>query len=158
MSRVGHLILSPFLIFGWLWFPALDLAGAGAANLVAQTLGAGWNMTALIRGRSGLRLTLKGYYVDFELIWRLLKIGVPASVTGAQRAVSQLIVVFLVVPFGDGALAAFALSRRAENTVNHASRGLGRAAGALAGQNPRRGIYGQGAVVAAVGGGLRGRG
>lgn len=135
VSRVGHLILSPFLIFGWLWFPALDLAGAGAANLVAQTIGAGMNMAALMRGTSRLRLSLRGYYVDFPLIWRLLKIGVPASVTGAQRAVSQLIVVFLVVPFGDGALAAFALSRRAENTVNHSSRGLGRAAGALAGQN-----------------------
>ena len=135
VSRVGHLILSPFLIFGWWLFPSLDLAGAGAANLIAQTVGAGMNLSALLRGTSRLKLTLSGYYVDFQLIWRLLKIGVPASVTGAQRAISQLIVVFLVVPFGDGALAAFALSRRAENTVNHASRGLGRAAGALAGQN-----------------------
>ena len=135
VSRIGHLVLSPFLIFGWWWFPSLDLAGAGAANLIAQTVGAGMNMTALLRGTSRLKLTLTGYYVDFPLIWRLLKIGIPASVTGAQRAISQLIVVFIVAPFGDGALAAFAMSRRAENTVNHASRGLGRAAGALAGQN-----------------------
>ena len=135
VSRVGHLVLSPFLIFGWWWFPSLELAGAGAANLIAQTVGAGMNLWALMRGTSRLKLSLRGYYVDFPLIWRLLKIGIPASVSGAQRAVSQLIVVFLVAPFGDGALAAFALSRRAENTVNHASRGLGRAAGALAGQN-----------------------
>ena len=135
VSRVGHLILSPFLIFGWWWFPSMDLAGAGAANLIAQTVGAGMNLWALSTGTSRLKLSLRGYYVDFPLIWRLLKIGIPASVTGAQRAISQLIVVFIVAPFGDIALAAFALSRRAENTVNHASRGLGRAAGALAGQN-----------------------
>ena len=135
VSRVGHLVLSPFLIFGWWWFPSLDLAGAGAANLIAQTFGLSMNMSALIRGTSRLKLSFDGYYVDFPMIWRILKIGIPASVTGAQRAVSQLIVVFIVAPFGDGALAAFALSRRAENTVNHASRGLGRAAGALAGQN-----------------------
>ena len=78
------------------------------------------------------------------MIWSILKIGVPASVTGAQRAVSQLIVVFMVAPFGAGALAAFALSRRAENTVNHASRGMGRAAGALAGQNLGAGSYSKG--------------
>ena len=135
VSRVLHLVLSPFLIFGWWWFPSLDLAGAGAANLIAQTLGAGMNMSALIRGTSRLKLSFSGYYVDYPMIWRILKIGIPASVTGAQRAVSQLIVIFIVAPFGDGALAAFALSRRAENTVNHSSRGMGRAAGALAGQN-----------------------
>ena len=135
VSRVSHLVFSPFLIFGWFWFPSLELAGAGAANLIAQTFGVAMNMSALMRGTSRLRLSFSGYYVDFPMIWRILKIGLPASVTGAQRAVSQLIVVLIVAPFGDAALAAFALSRRAENTVNHASRGLGRAAGALAGQN-----------------------
>ena len=135
VSRILHLILSPFLIFGWWWFPTLELAGAGAANLIAQTIGMGMNMSALIRGTSRLKLSLRGYYVDYQMIWSILKIGIPASVTGAQRAVSQLIVVFMVAPFGAGALAAFALSRRVENTVNHASRGMGRAAGALAGQN-----------------------
>ena len=135
VSRLGHLALSPFLIFGWWWFPSLELAGAGAANLISQTAGTSMNLYALFRGTSRLKLSLRGYYIDYPLIWRLLKIGIPASVTGAQRAVSQLIVVFMVAPFGDGALAAFALSRRAENTVNHSSRGLGRAAGALAGQN-----------------------
>ncbi len=135
VSRILHLVLSPFLIFGWWWFPSLELAGAGAANLIAQTVGMSMNMSALIRGTSRLRLSLRGYYVDYPMIWSILKIGIPASVTGAQRAISQLIVVFMVAPFGAGALAAFALSRRAENTVNHASRGMGRAAGALAGQN-----------------------
>ena len=134
-SRILHLALSPFLIFGWFFFPTLELAGAGAANLIAQTVGLGMNASALMRGVSRLKLSFSGYYVDYPMIWRILKVGIPASVTGTQRAVSQLIVVFLVAPFGAGALAAFALSRRAENTVNHASRGMGRAAGALAGQN-----------------------
>ena len=135
VSRVSHLALSPFLIFGWWLFPQMDLAGAGAANLIAQAAGLGMNALALFRGTSRLRLSFRGYYVDYPMIWRILKIGLPASVTGAQRAVSQLIMVFIVAPFGEGALAAFALSRRAENAVNHASRGLGRAAGALAAQN-----------------------
>ncbi|MDP6514716.1 MAG: MATE family efflux transporter, partial [SAR202 cluster bacterium] len=135
VTRVTHVVLSPFLIFGLWWFPTFGLAGAAAANLIAQVLGVSLNFRALLAGTSRLHLTFKGYYVDYKLIWRVIKVGVPASVTGAQRAVSQLIVVSLVAPFGDVALAAFALSRRAENTVNHASRGLGRAAGALAGQN-----------------------
>jgi putative MATE family efflux protein len=135
VTRVTHLVLSPFLIFGLLWFPNFGLAGAAIANLIAQVLGVSLNFRALMSGTSRLHLTFKGYYLDYALIWRVVKVGVPASITGGQRAVSQLIVVGLVASFGDIALAAFALSRRAENTVNHASRGLGRAAGALAGQN-----------------------
>ena len=135
VSRVSHLVLTPFLIFGWWLFPRMDLAGAGAANLLAQIGGLALNMAALTRGTSRLKLSFRGYYADYPMIWRVLKIGLPASVTGAQRAVSQLIMVFIVAPFGAGALAAFALSRRAENAVNHASRGLGRAAGVLAAQN-----------------------
>ena len=135
VTRVTHFVVSPILIFGIWWFPTFGLAGAAIANLIAQVLGVGMNFRALVTGTSRLHLTFKGYYIDWTLIWRVVKVGVPASVTGAQRAVSQLIVVSLVVPFGDVALAAYALSRRAENTVNHASRGLGRSAGALAGQN-----------------------
>ena len=52
-----------------------------------------------------------------------------------HRATSQLVVIRIVAPFGDAALAVFALTRRAENVVNQSSRGLGRAAGALAAQN-----------------------
>ena len=135
VARVGHLVFSPFLIFGWWIFPDLGLAGAAVANLISQTVGVSMNARALIVGSSRLHVTFKGYYVDYPLIWRVLKIGLPASVTGAQRAVSQLIVVAIVASFGDIALAAFAMTRRAENTVLHASRGMGRAAGALAGQN-----------------------
>ena len=57
-----------------------------------------------------------------------------------QRGVSQLVVVGVAAQFGDVALAAFALARRAENVVNQSSRGMGRAAGALAGQNLGAGI------------------
>ena len=50
-----------------------------------------------------------------------------AALTGMQRSSSQLILLIVVASFGDGPAAAFALSRRAENVVNHTSRGLGRA-------------------------------
>lgn len=140
VTRVTHLVLSPLFIFGWGWFPALGLAGAATANLIAQFLGVAMNFFALFRGTARLRLSFKGYYTDFSLIWRLVKVGVPAGITGMQRAISQLIMVGIVAPFGDGAVAAFGLTRRAENIVNQSSRGLGRAAGALAGQNLGAGL------------------
>ena len=103
VTRVTHPALSPILIFGVWWFPRMGLPGAATANLVAQLLGVGMNFFALASGTGRLHLTLRGYSFDTGLSWRLVKVGAPAAVTGMQRAMSQLIVVGIVAPFGDGA-------------------------------------------------------
>ena len=118
VTRVAHLALSPLLIFGVWWFPRMGLTGAAVANLVAVSLGGAMNYFALIKGTSRLSLDVRKYSVDLPLIWRLVRIGAPASVTTMQRGFGQLIVVGIVASFGDGALAAFALTRRTENVVN----------------------------------------
>ena len=135
VSRVIHIVLSPILIFGWLGMPSLGLAGAAFARLAAEVFGIGMTYWALRSGRARISLRFREFRIDMPLIWNLIRQGVPASVTNMQRGVSQLVVVGVAAQFGDVALAAFALSRRAENVVNQSSRGMGRAAGALAGQN-----------------------
>lgn len=135
VSRVVHIVLSPILIFGWLGLPSLGLAGAAYARLIAEVFGTGMTYWALRSGRARVSLRFREFRIDLPLIWSLIRQGVPASVTNMQRGVSQLVVVGVAAQFGDVALAAFALARRAENVVNQSSRGMGRAAGALAGQN-----------------------
>ena len=135
VARVVHLVLSPLLIFGWLGLPEMGLAGAATAILVARFLGASLNFSALLRGTSRLRLSFRGYSVDLTLIRRMVYLGLPATVTHAQRGVAQLVMLGVVAPFGAGAVAAFSASRRTETIANITSRGFGRAAGALAGQN-----------------------
>ncbi len=140
VSRVIHIVLSPILIFGWLGLPSMGLAGAAFARLAAEVVGVGMTYWALRSGRARISMRFREFRVDFPLIWTLIRQGVPASVTNMQRGVSQLVVVGVAAQFGDVALAAFALARRAENVVNQSSRGMGRAAGALAGQNLGAGI------------------
>ena len=135
VSRVIHIVLSPILIFGWLGMPSLGLAGAAFARLAAEVFGIGVTFWALRSGRARISLRFRDFRIDLPLIWTLVRQGVPASITNMQRGVSQLVVVGVAAQFGDVALAAFALARRAENVVNQSSRGMGRAAGALAGQN-----------------------
>ena len=135
VSRVMHIVLSPILIFGWLGLPSLGLMGAAYARLAAEVFGTGMTYWALRSGRGRISLHFREFRIDLPLIWGLVRQGTPASVTNMQRGVSQLVVVGVAAQFGDVALAAFALARRAENVVNQSSRGMGRAAGALAGQN-----------------------
>ena len=135
VSRLVHICLSPCLVFGLLWFPRLGIAGAALANIIALCLGAAVNFYFLFTGGSRLHLTFRGYRLDFSLIWRLVKLGAPAGVGSIQRSVNQIAFVAIVASFGDYALAAFYLTRRAENITNMSGGGFGQAGGTLAGQN-----------------------
>lgn len=135
VTRVIHIGLSPFLIFGWLWFPTLALPGAAWADLLAQLVGCVMVYVPLFRGTSRLRLSLRGYRVDPPFLWRLMKIGAPAAIAGAERGFAQLALLFMVTPFGDLAVAAFSITRRIETLFHAASRGLGQASGTIIGQN-----------------------
>ena len=135
LARFVHLVLSPVLIFGPFGLPEMGIAGAAAATVLAHSLAAAWNFRALFAGTSQLHLTLRGYRPDFPILWRLLRIGIPASITGAERVMSELVLVRLVTPFGDAALAAYSLTRRLEFLTGMGSQGLGRASGVLVGQN-----------------------
>jgi putative MATE family efflux protein len=134
-TRVIHLALAPFLAFGWWVFPDFGLMGLALANIAAQSAGVAMNFYALFTGTSRLHLTLRGYYLDFPLIWRIATLGAPAAVTQIERALSQLVIVGLVAPFGDYALAAYSLTRRTEMFMNMGSWGIGQSAGTLVGQN-----------------------
>ena len=134
-SRVLHLIISPFLIFGWFGLPDMGIAGAAAANAAAQVVGVVWNLYALSSGSSRLRLSLLDYRVDLPLMWRIVKIGAPATATQMERGLSEMVLIRLVSPFGDIALAAYSLTRRLERLTNIGSQGMGRASGILVAQN-----------------------
>ena len=135
VARVVHITLTPFLMFGWLWFPSWGLAGAAVANVLAHSLGFGLNLHALFRGNSVLHLSLRDYRLDYRLYGRMIRIGIPASITATERSASQMVLLALVMPFGDVAVAAYALTRRVEMFTNFGSMGLGRATGIMVGQN-----------------------
>lgn len=134
-TRLINLALSPCLVFGLLFFPEFGLTGAAISGVTAQFVGSTINLRALFTGRSQLHLRLEDYRLDLPLIWRLVRLGAPASVTSAERSLAQIILIGIVAPFGDYALAAYALTRRIELVPTHAMMGLGQATGILVGQN-----------------------
>ncbi len=134
-TRVVRMTLTPVLGFGFWIFPDMGLAGFGMAMILAQITGAIMNFYALFAGTSRLHLSLRNYRIDPPLLWRLMKIGVPASVTSVQLSVSQIIMLGLVSPFGITAIGAYTLVQRAQQFANMGTMGLGQAAGILVGQN-----------------------
>jgi len=133
--RIFHIILSPFLIFGWWIFPFMGVSGAALTNVISQGIGASLMLWILFSGRTHLRLTMKGFHFDLHTIWRIVRVGIPSSINGMERSLANFVLMTLVVPFGTAAVAAQALVERIDMFVHMPAFGLGQAAGVLTGQN-----------------------
>ena len=133
--RFFHVALCPFLVFGWWIFPRLGVSGAALTNIISQCLGVILGLWALSSGRTRLRLNWSNYRLDPNIIWRIVRIGIPASIMGMQRNLGQIVLMWFLVPFGTLAVAAHTLCQRIDMILVMIGIGLGNGAGVLVGQN-----------------------
>lgn len=133
--RILHAVLCPFLIFGWWIFPEMGVIGAATANIISQGLGAIVGFWILFTGRSRLKLTMRNFHLDWGMIWRIVKIGIPASIMATGRSFGDLVLIKFMSPFGTMAVAGHALMQRIEAVLRMPCMGLGHGSGVLVGQN-----------------------
>ncbi len=163
--RLVHVTLSPFFIFGLWIFPELGVRGSAVTSVISYSLGVVLGLWFLGRGRammfigrggldeagrrmgsrffwwiprsqpSRLRLSFRNFRFDTDIIWRIIKIGAPAMISGMQRTASQFILMLFVSPFGTFAVAAHSIVQRIEMVLFIPGMAFGQAAGVLAGQN-----------------------
>ena len=135
LFRILHALLCPFLILGWWIFTPLGISGAAIIDIASHGLGLVVIMWVLLSGRSRLKLTLRDFYLDLNTIWRIVRIGIPASVMSIQTNLGGLMLTRLMVPFGTLAVAAHSIVQRINMILERPSISLGMAAGVLVGQN-----------------------
>jgi putative MATE family efflux protein len=135
-TRAFNLLLSPFLIFGW-WgiFPAMGVRGAALAGVIAQGIFAAVALWIVFSGHTRLRLTLRNFRFDWSMVWRIVKIGIPASLGGIHMNVGSIVFMWFIAPFGTLAIAGHMLVSRVDMLILMPAMGLGAAAGILAAQN-----------------------
>ena len=133
--RSVHIALCPFLIFGWWIFPEMGVSGAALTGVIAQGLGVFLGLRVLFGARSRVKLSFRDFRFDFGIIWRIVRIGMPASISGIQRGLSQFILQVFMAPFGQAALAAHVIAQRVEMFLFMPAMSFGSGAGVLVGQN-----------------------
>lgn len=134
-SKVLHVSLIPSLVFGWWVFPELGVRGAAIAVVLAECVGMSLGLWFLFRGGTRLKLTLSGFKINPKTIWRIVRIGLPASLMSFQGQFGSAMLMRLIAPFGTLAVAAHSLGARVEMVLFMPAWGLGGAAGVLVGQN-----------------------
>jgi len=137
MGSVGlNIILDPFLIFGWGPFPRLETQGAAIASIISQGLGSLLFIILISRGKLGFKFSLlPKLELDFSMIWRILRIGIPASTAWITFTIVYLFLNKIVALFGTEAIAALGIGNRMESASFLTCFGFSIAASTLVGQN-----------------------
>ena len=108
-TTILNAALAPFLIFGVGPFPAMGLAGAGLATALSQMSGTAIAMWAILSGKTTIHFKFDRFKPDFELLWRVVKLGLPASLQMLSVSINRAIIFVMVGGYGTSVIAAYTL-------------------------------------------------
>jgi putative MATE family efflux protein len=129
--------LDPLLIFGWLGLPALGVAGAALASVLAHGIGcliAFSRLPVFMRERPA-RSILSGLIPDLGLYKRIIQIGSPLSAASVFFCLVYVFLARITGHFGVAPLAALGVVHKLESTTYFTHVAFSEAAAALVGQN-----------------------
>jgi len=135
LTNVLNIILAPLLIFGYIGFPRLEIAGAAWASVISRGAGMVYILRVFLGGKGYFHLRLREFRVDFPVMWALLKIGVFGSLQMLFRNISAIFIARIVAVFGVTAMASYGIVMRIINSVLMPSMAFGNASATLVGQN-----------------------
>jgi putative MATE family efflux protein len=103
--------LDPLLIFGLGPFPEMGATGAAVATVIAR--GIGFVAVGIVLSRRFKPShPFDRYNYSLSLAWRIITIGVPASIQMLTRSFAGIILIGIVAAFGTAAVAAYGIGMR----------------------------------------------
>lgn len=136
ISNVVNVVGNYVLIFGKFGFPAMGVLGAAIATSFSRVVMAAIQFYVLLQGKGGLHLNWRDFAtLDWDIITRLFKIGIPAALERFVQSLSMMLHVKILATLGTTAVAISTLSSNVEQLSFMPSIGFAVAASTLVGQN-----------------------
>ena len=132
---LGHILISPLLIFGWGPFPALGPAGGGWGLMTSFGAGSLVLFAYLYSGRSLVRLTFAGARLRWPLFADILKVGVPGLLNVIITNLSVVLLTGIAGRLGQETAIGYALGARLEYILIPLAFGFGTSIVAMVGTN-----------------------
>lgn len=139
-----NVVLDWLLIFGYLGFPALGLAGAGLATTIARLAGTAGMLLVLLRRQGPVSLRWRTLWrFSPHLSWRILRVAAPSAVERTAATLSLIVYSVLINRLGTIAIATQQIAYVVEDLIWLVAIGLGTSCATLIGQslgarNPER--------------------
>ncbi|MEG2252023.1 MAG: MATE family efflux transporter [Clostridia bacterium] len=100
LGAITNIILDPILIFGLFGAPKMGIAGAAAATVIGQILGAIFAILLNHYRNTDVTLRLRGFRPRMRIIREIYQVGAPSIVMQAIGALMSFGMNLILVPFG----------------------------------------------------------
>ena len=104
--RIVHIIICPFLVFGWWIFPEMGVGGAALATVIAQGTGAALGFGYIIARKSSYRIKLPYLRPDLPIIKDIYRVGLPSMLTEVSESICFILLNNILAGFGSMSIAA----------------------------------------------------
>lgn len=101
IAGVINVILNLFFVIVF----SMGVAGVALATVLSQVVSAGLVMRCLIVEDTDFQLHLKEFRIEWDKLWKMIQIGVPAGLQGALFSISNVLIQSSINSFGKIAMA-----------------------------------------------------
>lgn len=134
-SVLGHIVISPVLIFGWGPFEPLGPAGAGWGLVLSFGAGAAVLLFYLRSSRSLVTLAFRGVTLRWALFADFLRVGVPGTVNVFINNLSVVVLTAIAAHLGTDVAVGYGMGVRLEYILIPIAFGFGTSIVAMVGTN-----------------------
>ena len=127
-GALTNLALDPLLIFGLFGLPRMEVLGAAIATVIGQFVSAAVAIGINRRRNPVVKVRLKGFRFEKEVVGRIFKVGLPTIVTQATGSIMVSAVNAILLPFSTTAVAFFGIYYKLQGFLFMPMNGLGQAA------------------------------
>ncbi len=113
----------------------MGVVGVAVATVISQIVSAALVLRILMKTEKDIKLTLSKIRIHKNIFKKIMKIGIPSSVTGTTTSFSNAVVQSTINSFGTAAVAGFAACNQLENYVHNFMNALPLALLTFIGQN-----------------------
>lgn len=123
-GAVVNIILDPILIYGWLGFPSMGVAGAAYATIIGQIVSALLGFVFHIRKNKEVSNGLQYIKPDLKIIRSIYSIGLPAIIAQALMSIMTYGMNIILGNISESAVTAYGLYYKVQQFILFAAFGL----------------------------------